>query len=310
MRQLAARLSESDLVNRGGWMVIVALLAAGVLLWPVRPELPRSGVVYGGRPHPGGRPAHRTGANTPPPGRRVRARRRSRPGVSPVPVGAPITAAAAIGITTSALLGMFPGLAAAVAVFTAGRLVRGAVRARRSRIELAQVTAGLRLMSRELRSGAPVPQACVLAGAAASGVAAELLEKLAREVRFGVGGPTDGPASDGDLAETVTMGRRLRAALRLSARRGIPLADLVETFAADVEARAALADRRSAEVAGPQLSGYLLAALPAVGLLLGAAMGAAPVTVLLHTGLGQLLLVVGVSLSCLGLAWISRIVRA
>ena len=63
-------------------------------------------------------------------------------------------------------------------------------------------------------------------------------------------------------------------------------------------------------MAGPQLSGYLLTALPAFGLFLGAAMGAAPLTVLLHTGLGQLLLVVGVSLSCAGLAWIGRIVGA
>jgi tight adherence protein B len=76
-----------------------------------------------------------------------------------------------------------------------------------------------------------------------------------------------------------------------------------------VEATAAMLDRQAAEVAGPRLSGYLLAALPVLGLLLGTGMGADPVAVLVSTGLGQVLLVVGVGLSCAGLRWIARIVR-
>jgi tight adherence protein B len=319
---LAARLWAADLAHPGGWVLVLLLAAGGVLLWPGRPGLPLTGVARGGGSSALGRAVGgrtgvgRTGVGSPGRGRRVRGDHR-RPTRVSVPGGAAVTVAPAAGVAVGAVLGILPGLAAAIAVLTAGRLVRGASSARRRRLELAQVAAGLRLLARELRSGASVPQACVLAGAAASGGAAELLETLAREVRFGVGGPADVRSFDdrssgvgaGD-ADTATMGRRLRAALRLSARRGIPLAALVEAFASDVEARAALADRRATDVAGPQLSGYLLAALPAFGLLMGAAMGAAPLTVLLHTGLGQLLLVVGVCLSCLGLAWISRIVRA
>jgi len=298
--QLGCRLWAADAVDTGAGVVILVLAAAALLLWPGRPNLPLTGVGRGGPPAVGRARAGGSGPGRP---------RRYRPVRLPVPGTPPVTAAAAAGLATGVLLGILPGLAAALAAFTAGRLVRSAACVRRSRRELAELAVGLRLLARELRSGASAPQACGAAASAASGAAAELLENLGREVRFAAGGPTDARRSDGDPAEAATIGRRLRAALRLSARRGIPLADLVEAFAVDVEARAALADRRATEVAGPQLSGYLLAALPAFGLILGAAMGAAPLTVLLHTGLGQLLLLVGVSLSCLGLGWISRIVR-
>ena len=144
-------------------------------------------------------------------------RARRRPPHGPVPGGTPVVASAAAGLATGCLLGILPGLAAALAAFTAGRLVRTATRGRRRRLELAQLAAGLRLLSRELRSGASVPQACVLAGAAASGVAAELLETLAREARFGVGGP----AGPGPPAKRRRRRRRADdSARRCDCRRG------------------------------------------------------------------------------------------
>lgn len=291
-----------DLARPGDWVVIVVAAAAVVLLWPGRSHPPTPPGVRGSKVA-SARPVGRPSGQAPP---RVRPRRLPR---TPVPVGSPVSAALLAGTAGGALLGTLPGLAAGLAAFTAGNLAGGAARDRRRQRTLAHLAAGLRLLSRELRSGASVPQACAMSATAATGVAADLLETLAREARFGLAGATHALASTGDAEEVATMHRRMSAALRLSARRGIPLAELIDAFAADVEARAALADRRATEVAGPQLSGFLLAALPVFGLLLGAAMGAAPLTVLLRTSVGQLLLLVGVGLSCLGLAWISRIVR-
>ncbi len=49
--------------------------------------------------------------------------------------------------------------------------------------------------------------------------------------------------------------------------------------------------------------------LPVVGLLLAAALGADPLSVLLHTSLGLVCLVTGVGLDALGVLWTSRLVR-
>jgi tight adherence protein B len=80
---------------------------------------------------------------------------------------------------------------------------------------------------------------------------------------------------------------------------------------ADRAARAGRARRRqlAALLAAPRATAALLAGLPAVGLALGAAMGAGPVTVLLHDPAGQGALLVGVLLELAGLAWTGRIVR-
>ena len=68
-------------------------------------------------------------------------------------------------------------------------------------------------------------------------------------------------------------------------------------------------ERRAGEVAGPRVSGYVMALLPALGLALGIGMGADPVQVLVGSPIGAVLLLVGVSLSCIGLLWSARIVR-
>jgi tight adherence protein B len=64
---------------------------------------------------------------------------------------------------------------------------------------------------------------------------------------------------------------------------------------------------RAAQLAGPRMSGYVMAGLPLMGLLLGAGMGVNPVGVLLGSAAGHLLLVVGVALMCAGLLWSARI---
>ncbi|MYW43362.1 hypothetical protein GT346_08430, partial [Streptomyces sp. SID161] len=64
-----------------------------------------------------------------------------------------------------------------------------------------------------------------------------------------------------------------------------------------------------AQLAGARATAVLLAALPALGLLLGAAMGADPLRVLLHTGAGFGCLAVGAVFEAAGMWWAARIVQ-
>jgi tight adherence protein B len=62
-------------------------------------------------------------------------------------------------------------------------------------------------------------------------------------------------------------------------------------------------------LAGARATTGLLACLPALGLLLGTALGADPLRVLLHSAAGLACLVVGGALEGTGLWWALRIVR-
>ncbi|MEU9173073.1 type II secretion system F family protein [Streptomyces sp. NPDC048420] len=64
-----------------------------------------------------------------------------------------------------------------------------------------------------------------------------------------------------------------------------------------------------AQLAGARSTAWMLAALPALGLGLGAALGADPLHVLLHTGAGLGCLLVGGVLEGVGMWWAMRIVR-
>jgi tight adherence protein B len=97
--------------------------------------------------------------------------------------------------------------------------------------------------------------------------------------------------------------RGLAQAWSVAVTTGAPMADVVRRVADDVAAR--LEQRRgvSAAVAGARSSALLLAGLPVLGLLLGAAMQARPLEVLLQTPAGQLLGLAGVTLDALGVLW-------
>ncbi len=80
---------------------------------------------------------------------------------------------------------------------------------------------------------------------------------------------------------------------------------LAEALRAERDQRADL----RAQLAGPWSTAVMLAGLPVLGLLLGSAMGARPLRVLLHTGPGIGCLVVGGVLEAAGMWWAVRIVR-
>ncbi|MGB9376841.1 MAG: type II secretion system F family protein [Mycobacteriales bacterium] len=102
---------------------------------------------------------------------------------------------------------------------------------------------------------------------------------------------------------------KLAAGWRLSDDCGAPLADLVEQVAADVRADADVRRQTRIELTGARATGLVLAVLPLLGVGLGAAMGADPLRVLLHTPAGSVCAFVGIGFEAAGVAWVRRLTR-
>ena len=113
-----------------------------------------------------------------------------------------------------------------------------------------------------------------------------------------------------DRVDEVGPIGQMAAGWRLSRRFGVPWASLLSALAGDLDARVSASAARTAQNAGPRLSGYLLAGMPFLGLVLGVGMGAHPFNILFGTPVGAMLLLAGTSLTAAGLAWTARIVRS
>lgn len=204
-----------------------------------------------------------------------------------------------------ALLGAswLPLLAGAAAVPLVRRRLRGrerrAAEARRATavIELCAAVAG------GLRAGRQPAEALL---AAAPGGPASGPEVLAA-ARFG--GDVPG-ALRGAAGEPGAQGLAgVAACWQVAAGGGAGLADGLDRVAAALRAERDERDELQAQLAGPRATALLLALLPVFGLLMGTALGAAPLRVLLHTPAGLLCLAAGCLLEWAGLVWTGRIVR-
>ncbi|MDA4887260.1 type II secretion system F family protein [Streptomyces sp. MS2A] len=103
--------------------------------------------------------------------------------------------------------------------------------------------------------------------------------------------------------------RGLAACWRVAVDQGAGLAAGLDRLEGALRAER---DQRSdlrAQLAGARATAVMLAGLPAFGLLLGVALGADPLHVLLHTGAGLGCLLAGGVLESLGVWWVARIVR-
>ncbi|MFJ4677194.1 type II secretion system F family protein [Kitasatospora sp. NPDC088783] len=216
---------------------------------------------------------------------------------------------AVVGHGTSSVL---PVIGAACGVvplrrWRAGR--RTARAARRRATAVIDLSAGL---AAELRSGATPEQAmhAVLARAAPDWgrrLGAEPAARLAAG-RYGADLPAalrlvaELPGGEGAAA--------MAACWQVSTESGTGLAAGLEQVADALRAERALSEEIAGELAGPRTTMAVLAALPAVGLGLGAALGADPVHVLLHTPVGLFGLLVGAALETAGILWTARIVRS
>lgn len=266
------------LTARLGSSAILLTLALAVVTWPLVP-------VPGGarRSLAGSRPAVGT--------RRVTVR---------WAVGGVVVAAVVIGRWA----GWPTGVAATLVAGTTLRLAAAGLRRRRLRTERVTLGVTLEAFCRELRAGTTTRDATELAAAAAGEPLGSKLRAAVLQAEHAAARSVEAvPAPGADaLAHLV-------AALQISDRYGVPLADLVEVIADDAARAAAAEEVRIAQTAGPRFSGFVLGALPLFGVVLGIGIGADPVAVLLGGGTaGAVLLVVGSALVSAGLLWSARIV--
>lgn len=93
------------------------------------------------------------------------------------------------------------------------------------------------------------------------------------------------------------------AAARLSDDLGAPLAGVLDRVATGLAADEECEGERRAALAGPRATAQVLAWLPLLGLVLGMALGANPVVVVLGGGLGTVAAAAGVGLVVIGRWW-------
>ncbi|MGA5119100.1 type II secretion system F family protein [Streptomyces pseudogriseolus] len=187
------------------------------------------------------------------------------------------------------------------------RKARRAAAARKERDGRADAVIALcGALAGELRAGRQPGQA-LWPAARDSGGLGDMQAAVLAAARFG-----------GDVPDALTAAARqpgaeglrgLAACWRVAVDQGAGLADGLDRLEAALRAeRDQRADLR-AQLSGARTTAVMLAGLPVVGLALGAALGADPLHVLLHTPQGAVCLAAGGVLEGLGLWWALRIMR-
>ncbi|MER5545328.1 type II secretion system F family protein [Streptomyces sp. NPDC001118] len=195
--------------------------------------------------------------------------------------------------------------AAGVPVLRRVRLARQARRVRERRADAVIALCGA--LAGEVRAGRQ-PGEALLRAAQDSGGLGEAQATVVAAARFGGDVPGALAAAARQPGAEGLLG--LAACWRVAVDQGAGLAAGLDRLDAALRAeRDQRADLR-AQLAGARATTVLLAVLPALGLLLGSAMGAAPLHVLLHTGPGLACLAAGSVFEAAGMWWAVRIVRA
>lgn len=176
---------------------------------------------------------------------------------------------------------------------------------RREMAERARVVEFASALAAEVRSGR-APRAAVVAAldGAPSGAWGEPVRTAA--------------AGDGDVGAALAAGaaepgaaelRDVAACWQVAERTGAGLGGALAEVATAAGERSAHRARVHAQSAGVRTTGWILAALPLVGMGLAAAAGARPWRVLLATPSGFALLVLGLGLDAAGVLWLHRMAR-
>ncbi|MGV2915100.1 type II secretion system F family protein [Streptomyces alfalfae] len=210
-----------------------------------------------------------------------------------------------------ALLGasVLPLVAGAAAVPLAGRVRRArAARAERERCGAA-VIALCGALASEVRAGRQPGDALRLSlGEAASrGISEGARSAALAAARFGGEVPDALREAAREPGAEGLLG--LAACWRVAVDRGAGLAAGLERLEAALRSERDQRAELRAQLAGARSTAVMLAGLPVLGLLMGSALGAEPLRVLLHTGAGLGCLAVGAVLEGVGLWWALRIVR-
>ncbi len=122
--------------------------------------------------------------------------------------------------------------------------------------------------------------------------------------------PAQGPRwairSSGSGERSARHAEAVHAAAMLAARLGAPLAPVLERVAEGIVADDEIEAERRTILAGPRSTAAILAWLPALGLVLGYALGADPLQVVLGGGVGSLAALLGGVLLLAGRWWTAR----
>lgn len=186
------------------------------------------------------------------------------------------------------------------------RLAERLGRGRRREREQERAVEACAVLASELRAGRAPASALSAAAAVACGPTATSLRSAASVAALG----GDVPAVLADAppgAAAQGMLRGLGACWAVCAATGSGLAAAAERLG---ESERAAGEQRRAvqvELAGPRATARMLAVLPAVGLLMAAGLGAAPLAFLLGTPAGRVCLLLGLVLEVLGLRWTARL---
>lgn len=208
--------------------------------------------------------------------------------LAPSPARPPSHLAAA-AVLAALTLGPAAALALLAAAAAYRRHAASAAATRAARANAAALPPLCRALAAELRAGAPPATALARVAADAPPALAAHLARL-----------------DGSPPPGAEHARALAALLTLAAGAGTGLADGCDRLA---DALAAAERRRAdlhAQLAGPRASAVVLAALPGIGLALGAALGSGPLR-FLATPPGVACLTAAVTLDVLGLLWVRRL---
>ncbi|UQA94036.1 type II secretion system F family protein [Streptomyces halobius] len=209
-----------------------------------------------------------------------------------------------VGVGVGVLGGsVVPLLASVAALFVVRRRLaaRGAERERDRRTgEVIGLCAGV---AGELRAGRQPAQALLAMetpGLGAAGSAVWAAARYGGDVPRALRAAARLPGSEGLTG--------MAACWQVAVEGGGGLAAGLERIASGLRARRDQREELRAQLAGPRATALMLALLPVCGLLMGSALGADPLRVLLHTPAGWGCLVIGGLLEWGGVAWTARII--
>ena len=266
-----------------------ALLAAAVALFP----LPTAGVARARR-----LAAATVGSHGSPFGSRWRPRTDART--------VTILAAGGAGLAAAAVRGPALGMATSVLVATIAAVIRSRLRDRAAARRRRELLLAIRLLVGELEAGAGQSSALAAAAEAApSGATAGHAGIFAAAARAAA----SGRPAQAMLAEGGPEYQPVAHAWSLAESAGVPLAAALTSVAGDLAARDAQAREVVVALAGARSSALLVGSLPLLGIGLGAAMGARPMSFLLDSPAGRLVCGAGLLLDAAGIAWTQRIIH-
>lgn len=220
-------------------------------------------------------------------------------GFVPVALGAVIVAIAGSAALVSACVGCI------VVIHVRRRRSR---RVRRRRDSAQAIAGALEILTGELRAGAHPMRAFTVAAAESDGEVGDVLRAVASRARLGADVAT-GIRSSAAGSPVRAHWERLAVVWQLAAEHGLAMSDLMGAAHRDIVERLRFADHIHSALAGARATAVILAGLPALGVVLGQLLGAHPLRFLTGSGIGGLLLVLGVGLACIGLIWADRIVE-